>query len=177
MIPVDLSSSPESRVVSWLYSSRINPLSLFDLRRFFSFPFTLLPFSFSLSVLHPICSTKPYKSVSLEFTGDKADDIQIKIKMKRGSSEIESSSPVSSDSADFKPEITPPPSSFSKTKTTKPKEREPPSTPIPKKKIKKEVGQNGEWTPQKKAGFMDRIIATGYKASNIAELAIEVSTP
>lgn len=95
--------------------------------------------------------------------------------MKRSSSELEPSSPVSSESDDFKPDVTPPPPTSNK----KTKGRKVPSTPAPKKKAKKESsrsgGGNGEWTPEKKEIFMDRIIATGYKGINLGELAEEVS--
>ena len=94
--------------------------------------------------------------------------------MKRDSSEIEPPSPISSESDDFKPGIKPPTSSTNK----KVKDRSVPSTPSAKKqRTKKEVGQKGEWTPEKKGVFMDRIIAAGYKAANIGELAIDVSYP
>jgi len=88
--------------------------------------------------------------------------------MKRGSStaeddEIPSSPALSqSGSEDFKPDITPSPASKSKTKKTKAV----PKTPTPRKKVKKESGDdsggdsgggggNGEWTPEKKGIFMD----------------------
>jgi hypothetical protein len=91
--------------------------------------------------------------------------------MKRDSSDIEPSSPMSTGSEDFKPDITPPAASSKKAK-----ERRIPSTPSPKKKrTKKEVGEKGEWTLEKKGVFMDRIIAAGYKASDMGDLAIEVS--
>jgi hypothetical protein len=96
--------------------------------------------------------------------------------MKRNSSDIEPSSPISSDSEDFKPDITPPPTS----KAVHPKPKAP-STPSPKKKAKSSSGGssgggggNGEWTPEKKAIFMDRVIATGYKGLDLGELAEEV---
>jgi hypothetical protein len=96
--------------------------------------------------------------------------------MKRNSSDIEPSSPISSQSDDFKPDITPPPTSKIKTSRTKS-----PSTPSPKKKAEKESsgsssggGGNGEWTPEKKAIFMDRVIAAGYKVLDLGELATEV---
>jgi hypothetical protein len=96
--------------------------------------------------------------------------------MKRNSSDIEPSSPISSQSVDFKPDISPPPTSKIKTSRTKS-----PSTQSPKKKAKKESsgsstggGRNGEWTPEKKAIFMDRVIATGYRGLDLGELAEEV---
>jgi hypothetical protein len=97
--------------------------------------------------------------------------------MKRNSSDIEPSSPISSQSDDFKPDITPPPTSKAKNNKTKA-----PSTPSPNKKARKESGGrsssggggNGEWTPEKKAIFMDRVIATGYKGLDLGELAEEV---
>jgi len=96
--------------------------------------------------------------------------------MKRDSSDIEPSSPISSESDDFKPDITPPPNSKSDKNKTKT-----PSTPSPKKKAKSSSGGssggggvNGEWTPEKKAIFMDRVIAAGYKGLDLGELAEEV---
>jgi len=77
--------------------------------------------------------------------------------MKRNETDIELSSPISSQSDDFKPDITPPPTSKIKTSRTKA-----PSTPSPKKKAKSSSGGsssggggNEEWTPEKKAIFMD----------------------
>jgi len=35
-------------------------------------------------------------------------------------------------------------------------------------------GSNGEWTPEKKEIFMDRVIAAGYKVLDLGELADEV---
>lgn len=83
---------------------------------------------------------------------------------------------MSSHSDDFKPDITPPPPTSNK----KAKERKVPSTPTPKKKAKKGSsgswsggggggGGNGEWTPEKKEIFMDRVIAAGYKSLDIGE--------
>lgn len=81
--------------------------------------------------------------------------------MKRNSSDIEPSSPISSQSDDFKPDMTPPPTYKSKNSKTKA-----PSTPSPKKKAKSSSGGssgggggNGEGTPEKKAIFMGRVIA------------------
>ena len=97
-------------------------------------------------------------------------------KMKRNSSDIESPSPISSQFDDYKPDITPPPTSKAKNNKTKA-----PSTPSPKKRAKSSSGGsgsggggNGEWTPEKKAIFMDRVIATGYKGLDLGELAEEV---
>jgi hypothetical protein len=96
--------------------------------------------------------------------------------MKRSSSDIDrpSSASVSSHQLDdFKPELTPPPPETRAKKAT------------PKKKAKMEGsgsshegggGGNGEWTPEKKAVFMDRVIAAGYKVLDLNTLAIEVST-
>jgi len=122
-----------------------------------------------------------------------ADDRQYE--MKRNSSDIEPSSPISSDSEDFKPDLTPPPTSKSKNNKTKA-----PSTPSPKKKAKTSSGGsssggggngewtpekkaktssggsssggggNGEWTPGQKAIFMDRVIAAGYKVLDLGEM-------
>jgi hypothetical protein len=99
--------------------------------------------------------------------------------MKRSSSEVEASSPMSSASDGYKPDITPPPSSESNIKAIKAKT---PSTPSPKKKVKREssgsgsgIGGNGEWTPEKKEIFMDRVIATGYRTLDLGQLAEEVS--
>jgi hypothetical protein len=81
--------------------------------------------------------------------------------MKRSSSEV-SPSPISSPDQDSKPDITP--SKKTKKSPTKPK---------------KETGvkpENGEWDPEKRAVFMDIIIAAGYKAVNLDEIASTVST-
>jgi hypothetical protein len=110
-------------------------------------------------------------------------------KMKRSSSTIDddeipsSPAPSQSGSEEFKPDITPSPTS--KTKKTKAV----PKTPTPRKRVKKESsddsgngggsggsGGNGEWTPEKKGIFMDRVIAAGYKVLDLGELAEEVST-
>jgi hypothetical protein len=106
-----------------------------------------------------------------------ADDRNHQHEMKRNSSDIEPSSPISSDSEDFKPDITPPPTAKSKNSKTPT-----PSTPSPNKKAKKESGDgggagsgNGEWTPEIKGKFMDRVIAAGYKTLDLGELAREVS--
>ena len=96
----------------------------------------------------------------------------VQYEMKRNSSDIEPSSPISSDSEDFKPDLTPPPTSKSKNNKTKA-----PSTPSPKKKAKTSSGGsssggggNGEWTPGQKAIFMDRVIAAGYKVLDLGEM-------
>lgn len=88
--------------------------------------------------------------------------------MKRSSSEKS----ASSDDEESKPKLeptTPPP------KTGKSKS----SSASPSKKAKKESkgsGQvNGGWTPEKKAMFMDTIIANGYKSTNLEELSVKVS--
>jgi hypothetical protein len=51
----------------------------------------------------------------------------------------------------------------------------------PSKKIKKSPQkvkpENGEWDPEKRAVFMDLIIAAGYKAINLDEVASTVSPP
>jgi hypothetical protein len=51
----------------------------------------------------------------------------------------------------------------------------------PPKKIKKSPQkvkpENGEWDPEKRALFMDLIIAAGYKAINLDEVASTVSPP
>jgi hypothetical protein len=83
------------------------------------------------------------------------------LRMKRSSSEV-SPSPISSPDQDSKPDITP--SKKTKKSPTKPK---------------KETGvkpENGEWDPEKRAVFMDIIIAAGYKAVNLDEIASTVST-
>jgi len=44
--------------------------------------------------------------------------------------------------------------------------------------VKKEGDpQNGEWDKEKRAVFMDLIIAAGYKAVNLDEVAAKVSSP
>jgi hypothetical protein len=97
--------------------------------------------------------------------------------MKRDSSDIEPSSPISSQSQDFRPDITPPPTSKSKNIKAKV-----PSTPSPKKRAKSSsggscsgTGGNGEWTPEKKAIFVERVLAAGYKVVDLGELTAEVS--
>jgi hypothetical protein len=102
-------------------------------------------------------------------------------KMKRSSSTIDddeipsSPAPSQSGSEEFKPDITPSPTS--KTKKTKAV----PKTPTPRKRVKKESnddsgngGSNGEWTPEKKGVLIDRVIAAGYKVLDIGGLAKEV---
>lgn len=54
-----------------------------------------------------------------------------------------------------------------------------PKTSSPAKKAKKSSGgggaNNGEWTPEKKAVFMDRVVGSGYKNLDLGALAEEVS--
>jgi hypothetical protein len=91
--------------------------------------------------------------------------------MKRSSSAMSSSAPNSSDTEDFKPDVNP----VSPLKTSK----TPPKTPSPAKKAKKSSGgggaNNGEWTPEKKAVFMDRVVGSGYKNLDLGALSEEVS--
>lgn len=80
---------------------------------------------------------------------------------------MSSSVPNSSDTEDLKPDI----DSVSPLKTSK--------TPSPAKKAKKSSGgggaKNGEWTPEKKAVFMERVVGSGYKNLDLGALAEEVS--
>jgi hypothetical protein len=71
----------------------------------------------------------------------------------------------------------------SSSKTTSEEDQKPDI--IPSKKVQKspqEVSptkikpENGEWDPEKRAVFMDLIIAAGYKAINLDEVASTVST-
>jgi hypothetical protein len=91
--------------------------------------------------------------------------------MKRSSSATSSSPEASSDCCDLKPKLdTPPP----KKKTTKGI----PKTPTPRQKVTARGNMNadnGEWTPEKKAKFMDIIIELGYKHADLGAVAAEVS--
>jgi ABC-type sugar transport system substrate-binding protein len=46
-----------------------------------------------------------------------------------------------------------------------------------KKSPQKVKPENGEWDPEKRATFMDLVIAAGYKAINLDEVASTVSPP
>jgi hypothetical protein len=65
----------------------------------------------------------------------------------------------------------------SSSETTSEEDQKPNITPS--KKIKKSPQkvkpENGEWDPEKRAAFMDLIIAAGYKAINLDEVAGTVS--
>ena len=93
--------------------------------------------------------------------------------MKRSSSDI--SSPPSSRSevvdADFKPDVT---------RSSKKKRISAASATSTPTKAARQGAQGvnhvvGEWTPEKKATFMDTIIANGYKTTNLTELSEQVS--
>jgi len=87
--------------------------------------------------------------------------------MKRSSSEV---SLTSSTEDNIEPDHT----SISK----KPRNTNSPSKAKSPKKPKKEGEKqvaNGEWTEEKRAVFMDMVIAAGYKALDLDEVAITVS--
>lgn len=95
--------------------------------------------------------------------------------MKRSSSEV-SPTPSNESDIDIKPDLISPSKILRKTPSplkskTKPKPKFP-------RKVKKEGDlQNGEWDKEKRAMFMDLIIAAGYKAVNLDEVSASVSSP
>jgi hypothetical protein len=67
----------------------------------------------------------------------------------------------------------------SSSETTSEEDQKPNITPSKKtkKSPQKVKPENGEWDPEKRALFMDLVIAAGYKAINLDELASTVSSP
>jgi hypothetical protein len=90
--------------------------------------------------------------------------------MKRSSSEV-SPTPSTDSDIDVKPALTSPSEKSKETPSSTPKGKS-------SKKVKKEGESqvaNGEWTEDKRAVFMDMVIAAGYKALNLDEVAVTVS--
>lgn len=95
--------------------------------------------------------------------------------MKRSSTEVSLTPSNESDiDIDIKPDLTSPSKKSKKTPSpVKSKTKPKPKSPT---KVKKEGDpQNGEWDKEKRAVFMDLIIAAGYKAVNLDEVAASVS--
>jgi hypothetical protein len=90
--------------------------------------------------------------------------------MKRSSLEV-SPTPSADIDIDIKPDLTSP--SKKPKKTPSPTKSRPKSPTKPKKEGE---SQNGEWDKEKRAAFMDLIIAAGYKAVNLDEVAASVSS-
>jgi hypothetical protein len=93
--------------------------------------------------------------------------------MKRSSSATSSSPENASDYGDLKPKLDTPPPKKKNTKGI-------PKTPTPRKKVTAKANinasaDNGEWTPEKKAKFMNSIIELGYKHADLGAVAAEVS--
>lgn len=83
---------------------------------------------------------------------------------------LHTSKNVTTPSAKKKSRKTPSP----KSDADSPNHEETPTSPSPTKKPKGAV-VNGTWDPEKRELFMDRVIATGYKAIDMESLAAEVS--
>lgn len=93
-----------------------------------------------------------------------------RIIVKRAASDTSSVDPLaSSEAEDEKPTAAPAIAKSPSGKTAR--HGTPKSTPT---KPKGNVQANGQWTPEKKANFMDDIIASGYKHSNLDDLSIKV---
>lgn len=97
--------------------------------------------------------------------------------MKRSSSEVSPTLSNESDiDIDIKSDLTSP-SKKSKKILSPLKSKPEPKLKSPTKVKKEGDPQNGEWDQEKRAVFMDLIIAAGYKAVNLDEVAASVSPP
>jgi len=99
--------------------------------------------------------------------------------MKRSSSEV-SPAPSNESDIDIDLDIKSDFTSLSRRtkKTPSPLKSNIKSKPKSPKKVSKEGDlQNGEWDKEKRAVFMDLIIAAGYKAVNLDEVSASVSSP
>lgn len=91
--------------------------------------------------------------------------------------DITAKSDPSSDSDNYNPTSSPAKkkATISPGKATEPRAKKGEKTASPKKEKADGCDANGEWSPEKRELFMDRVIAAGYKVLDLDELAGEVS--